>query len=142
MLWVARDRLYVVKVIPQGTRISGSSSGSTWKLGGSVNDAMKNPLPALENQRRALLPYLSAKGFEEIMVEPLVICADTYETPRFKIDGFSSIYTYSIWARGVGSSPWPSACSSTWTGSAPCWRRPCSPTAPPNSVFPHPCSQY
>ena len=94
MLWVARDRLYVVKVIPQGTRISGSSSGSTWKLGGTVNDAMKNPLPALENQRRALLPYLSAKGFEEIMVEPMVICADTYETPRFKIDGFSSIYTY------------------------------------------------
>ena len=94
MLWVARDRLYVVKVIPQGTRIAGSSSGSTWKLGGSVSDTMKNPLPALENQRRALLPYLSAKGFEDIQVEPMVICADTYETPRFKIDGFSSIYTY------------------------------------------------
>ncbi len=94
MLWVARDRLYVVKVIPQGTRIAGSSSGSTWKLGGSVNDTMKNPLPALENQRRALLPYLSSKGFEDIQVEPMVICADTYETPRFKIDGFSSIYTY------------------------------------------------
>ena len=94
MLWVARDKLYAVKVIPQGTRIAGSSTGSTWRLGGSVNDTMKNPLPALENQRRALLPYLSAKGFEEIMVEPLVICADTYETPRFKIDGFTSIYTY------------------------------------------------
>ena len=94
MLWVARDRLYVVKVIPQGTRISGSSSGNTWKLGGSVNETMKNPLPALESQRRALLPYLSAKGFDEIQVEPMVICADTYETPRFKIDGFSSIYTY------------------------------------------------
>ena len=94
MLWVARDKMYVVKVIPQGTRIAGSSTGSTWRLGGSVNDTMKNPLPALENQRRALLPYLSAKGFEEIMVEPLVICADTYETPRFKIDGFTSIYTY------------------------------------------------
>ncbi len=94
MLWVARDRLYVVKVIPQGTRISGSATGSTWRLEGSVKDTIKNPLPALENQRRALLPYLSAKGFEEIMVEPLVICADTYETPRFKIDGFTSIYTY------------------------------------------------
>lgn len=94
MLWVARDRLYVVKVIPQGTRIAGSSSGSTWRLGGSVNDTIKNPLPALENQRRALLPYLSAKGFEEIQVEPMVICADTYETPRFKIDGFTSIHTY------------------------------------------------
>ena len=94
MLWVARDRLYVVKVLPQGTRISGSSSGSTWRLDGSVKDTIKNPLPTLENQRRALLPYLSAKGFEEILVEPMVICADTYETPRFKIDGFSSIYTY------------------------------------------------
>ena len=94
MLWVARDRLYVVKVLPQGTRISGSSAGSTWRLDGSVKDTIKNPLPALENQRRALLPYLSAKGFEEILVEPMVICADTYETPRFKIDGFSSIYTY------------------------------------------------
>lgn len=92
MLWVARDRLYAVKVIPQGTRIAGSSTGSTWRLGGSVNDTMKNPLPALENQRRALLPYLSAKGFEEIMVEPLVICADTYETPRYKINDFSSIH--------------------------------------------------
>ena len=94
MLWVARDRLYVVKVLPQGTRISGSSTGSTWRLDGSVKDTVKNPLPALENQRRALLPYLSAKGFEEILVEPMVICADTYETPRFKIDGFTSIYTY------------------------------------------------
>ena len=94
MLWVARDRLYVVKVIAQGTRIAGSASGSTWRLDGSVKDTIKNPLPALENQRRALLPYLSAKGFEEIMVEPMVICADTYETPRFKIDGFTSIYTY------------------------------------------------
>lgn len=94
MLWVARDRLYVVKVLPQGTRISGSSAGSTWRLDGSVKDTVKNPLPALENQRRALLPYLSAKGFEDILVEPMVICADTYETPRFKIDGFSSIYTY------------------------------------------------
>ena len=94
MLWVARDRLYVVKVIAQGTRIAGSASGSTWRLDGSVKDTIKNPLPALENQRRALLPYLSAKGFEEIMVEPLVICADTYETPRFKIDGFTSICTY------------------------------------------------
>ena len=94
MLWVARDRLYVVKVIHQGTRISGSASGSTWRLDGSVKDTMKNPLPALENQRRALLPYLSAKGFDQIMVEPMVICADTYETPRFKIDGFTSIYTY------------------------------------------------
>ncbi len=94
MLWVARDRIYVVKVIPQGTRIAGSATGSTWKLGGSVNDTMKNPLPALENQRRALLPYLSAKGFEDVLVEPMVICADTYEMPRFKIDGFGSIYTY------------------------------------------------
>jgi hypothetical protein len=94
MLWVARDRLYVVKVIAQGTRIAGSASGSTWRLDGSVKDTIKNPLPALENQRRALLPYLSAKGFEDILVEPMVICADTYETPRFKIDGFSSIYTY------------------------------------------------
>ena len=94
MLWVARDRLYVVKVIAQGTRIAGTSSGSTWRLGGSVSDTMKNPLPALESQRRALLPYLSAKGFEDILVEPLVICADTYETPRFKIDGFTSICTY------------------------------------------------
>ena len=25
---------------------------------------------------------------------PTVICSDTYETPRFKIDGFTSIYTY------------------------------------------------
>ena len=94
MLWVARDRLYVVKVIAQGTRISGSSSGSTWKLGGSVNETMKNPLPALESQQRSLLPYLSAKGFEEVMVEPMVVCADTYEMPRYKIDGFASIYTY------------------------------------------------
>lgn len=94
MLWVARDRIYVVKVIAQGTRIAGSATGSTWRLDGSVKDTIKNPLPALENQRRALLPYLSAKGFEEILVEPMVICADTYETPRFKIDGFSSIYTY------------------------------------------------
>lgn len=94
MLWVARDRLYVVKVIAQGTRIAGSASGSTWRLDGSVKDTIKNPLPALENQRRALLPYLSAKGFEDILVEPMVICADTYETPRFKIDGFTSIYTY------------------------------------------------
>ena len=94
MLWVARDRLYVVKVIAQGTRIAGSASGSTWRLDGSVKDTIKNPLPALENQRRALLPYLSAKGFEDILVEPMVICSDTYETPRFKIDGFSSIYTY------------------------------------------------
>lgn len=92
MLWVARDRLYAVKVIPQGTRIAGSSTGSTWRLGGSINDTMKNPLPALENQRRALLPYLSAKGFESVMVEPLVICADTYETPRYKINDFSSIH--------------------------------------------------
>ena len=94
MLWVAWDRLYVVKVIAQGTRIAGTASGSTWRLDGSVKDTIKNPLPALENQRRALLPYLSAKGFEEVMVEPMVICADTYETPRFKIDGFTSIYTY------------------------------------------------
>ena len=94
MLWVARDRLYVVKVIAQGTRIAGSASGSTWRLDGSVKDAIKNPLPALENQRRALLPYLSAKGLEDILVEPMVICSDTYETPRFKIDGFTSIYTY------------------------------------------------
>ena len=94
MLWVARDRLYVVKVNAQGTRIAGTASGSTWRLDGSVKDTIKNPLPALENQRRALLPYLSAKGFEEVMVEPMVICADTYETPRFKIDGFTSIYTY------------------------------------------------
>ena len=94
MLWVARDRLYVVKVLLQGTRISGSSTGSTWKLGGSVSETIKNPLPALETQRRALLPYLSAKGFEELLVEPMVICADTYETPRYKIDGFTSIYTY------------------------------------------------
>ena len=94
MLWVARDRLYVVKVIAQGTRIAGSASGSTWRLDGSVKDTIKNPLPALENQRRALLPYLSAKGFEDILVEPMVICSDTYETPRFKIDGFTSIYTY------------------------------------------------
>lgn len=94
MLWVARDRLYVVKVIAQGTRIAGTASGSTWRLDGSVKDTIKNPLPALENQRRALLPYLSAKGFEEVMVEPMVICADTYETPRFNIDGFTSIYTY------------------------------------------------
>lgn len=94
MLWVARDRLYVVKIIAQGTRIAGTASGSTWRLDGSVKDTIKNPLPALENQRRALLPYLSAKGFEEVMVEPMVICADTYETPRFKIDGFTSIYTY------------------------------------------------
>ena len=94
MLWVARDRLYVVKVIAQGTRIAGSASGSTWRLDGSVKDPIKNPLPALENQRRALLPYLSAKGFEDILVEPMVICSDTYETPRFKIDGFTSIYTY------------------------------------------------
>ena len=78
MLWVARDRLYVVKVIAQGTRIAGSAAGSTWRLDGSVKDTIKNPLPALENQRRALLPYLSAKGFEEILVEPMVICADTY----------------------------------------------------------------
>ena len=28
------------------------------------------------------------------MVEPMVICADPYETPRFKINDFSSIYTY------------------------------------------------
>ena len=94
MLWVARDRIYVVKVIAQGTRIAGSATGSTWRLDGSLKDTIKNPLPALENQRRALLPYLSAKGFEDILVEPMVICADTYETPRFKIDGFSSIYTY------------------------------------------------
>ena len=94
MLWVARDRLYVVKVIAQGTRIAGSASGSTWRLDGSVKDTIKNPLPALENQRRALLPYLSAKGFEDILVEPMVICSATYETPRFKIDGFTSIYTY------------------------------------------------
>ena len=94
MLWVARDRLYVVKVVAQGTRIAGSASGSTWRLDGSVKDTIKNPLPALENQRRALLPYLSAKGFEDILVEPMVICSDTYETPRFKIDGFTSIYTY------------------------------------------------
>ena len=94
MLWVARDRLYVVKVIAQGTRIAGSASGSTWRLDGSVKDTIKNPLPALENQRRALLPYLSAKGFEDVLVEPMVICSDTYETPRFKIDDFTSIYTY------------------------------------------------
>ena len=94
MLWVAQDRLYVVKVLPQGTRISGSSTGPTWKLAGCVNETIKNPLPALENQQRALQPYLSAKGFEELMVEPLVICADTYEMPRYKIDGFASIYTY------------------------------------------------
>ena len=94
MLWVARDRLYVVKVIAQGTRIAGSASGSTWRLDGSVKDTIKNPLPALENQRRALLPYLSAKGFEDILMEPMVICSDTYETPRFKIDGFTSSYTY------------------------------------------------
>ena len=94
MLWVARDRLYVVKVIAQGTRIAGSASGSTWRLDGSIKDTIKNPLPALENQRRTLLPYLSAKGFEDILVEPMIICSDTYETPRFKIDGFTSIYTY------------------------------------------------
>lgn len=94
MLWVAKDRLYVVKVLPHGTRISGSSTGATWKLEGTVRETIKNPLPALENQRRALLPYLSAKGFEEIMVEPLVICADPYEMPRFKINDFGSIYTY------------------------------------------------
>lgn len=94
MLWVARDKLHVVKVIPQGTRISGSATGSTWKLGGSVNETMKNPLPALEKQRRALTPLLSAKGFEDIVIEPLVICADPYEMPRFKIDGYAGIYAF------------------------------------------------
>ena len=94
MLWAARDRLYVVKVLPHGTRISGTEKGAVWKLGGSVSETVPNPLPALDKQRRVLLSLLGANGFGEVHVDPLVVCADTYETPRFKIDGFSSIVNY------------------------------------------------
>lgn len=95
LLWMARDRLYAVKVLPLGTRVSGAANGATWKLG--CNDGVKtveNPIPVLEKQRAALLALLAANGFPDITVETFVVCADNYEMPRFDIKGYTAIIAY------------------------------------------------
>lgn len=95
MVFLARDKLHPVKVLYRGTNISGQATGERWTLYDQKRPVrILNPLIALNQQRTALLQLMEETGMGDIAVEPLVVCAENFESPRVSIQGFASAVPY------------------------------------------------
>ena len=88
---VAKDRIYVVKVFPWGTKVSGSKTEKEWAfMYGKEVRYEPNPLGDLDLQRGVVTRVLLRANQRSVPVIPLVVFADNYGRADFSIHGLKA----------------------------------------------------
>ena len=88
---VARDRVYVVKVFPWGTKVVGSKTEKEWAFAyGREIRYEANPLNDLDQQRGVVTRVLLRANQRSIPVIPLVVFADNFGRADFSIHGLKA----------------------------------------------------
>ena len=94
---VAKDRIYVVRVFPWGTKAEGSKAEKEWVFScGKEIRREANPLNDLEQQRGVVTRVLVRAGERSIPVIPLVVFADTSGKTDFSISGLKAANAVSL----------------------------------------------
>lgn len=94
MLWLAQDQAYLVKVFWRGTQVSGKEEDESWRLGyNNGEEWVPNPLPILQKQRESFVRILTEHKITDVKIDPLVVCADNYETPRIFMKDVPGVVT-------------------------------------------------
>lgn len=99
---VARDRVYVVKVFPWGTKVIGSKTEKEWAFAyGKEIRHEANPLSDLDQQRGVVTRVLLRANQRSIPVIPLVVFADNYGRADFSIHGLKAANAVPIQQMGA-----------------------------------------
>ena len=100
---VAKDRIYVVKVFPWGTKVKGSKTEKEWAfMYGKEVRYEQNPLGDLDQQRGVVTRVLLRANQRSVPVIPLVVFADNYGRADFAIHGLKGANVVTIQQMG----PW------------------------------------
>ncbi len=90
MLFLAPDRINLVKVINKGTQVKGQMGSKNWTVYfNSGSETMINPLIPLQKQKDVLNFFFVENHLGKIPINPLVVFADTYSYPHIQIFGFA-----------------------------------------------------
>ena len=99
---VAKDRVYVVKVFPWGTKITGSKAEKEWAfMYGKEVRYEANPLNDLDQQRGVVTRVLLRANQRSVPVIPLVVFADNYGRADFSIHGLKGANVVPIQQMGA-----------------------------------------
>ena len=99
---VAKDRIYVVKVFPWGTKVSGSKTEKEWAfMYGKEVRYEPNPLADLDQQRGVVTRVLLRANQRSVPVIPLVVFADNYGRADFSIHGLKAANVVPIQQMGA-----------------------------------------
>lgn len=98
---VARDRIYVVKVFPWGTKVKGSKTEKEWAfMHGKEIRYEENPLNDLDQQRGVITRVLLRANQRSVPVIPLVVFADNFGRADFMIHGIKGANIVTIQQMG------------------------------------------
>lgn len=99
---VCKDRIYVVKVFPWGTKISGNVKSKEWSFAYSKEVRYEeNPMPDLDLQRGVVTRVLLRANLRSVPVIPLVVFADNFGRADFRITGLKAANVVPIQQMGA-----------------------------------------
>ena len=89
--------IVLLQVIHWGYRIKGSSQSEHWSIAdNSETRTLPNPLPRLRKDKERVEKALVQAGIPPVTVHYLVVFADNYAEPDFKLDDASLPYVTSL----------------------------------------------
>lgn len=89
--------LLILQIVPWGYSIQGSYHSEQWVLAdNSETRKLPNPLPKLQKDKERVEKALAEAGTVPMTVHCLVVFADNYAEPRFKLDDASLPYVTSV----------------------------------------------
>lgn len=88
LIYVARDKVYVVRVYHFGLEVYGGRQEPLWKFRYYKEEVTEhNPIPALEERTVAISQLFVRAGVRNVDVEPLIVFADNFGTTKFYLPG-------------------------------------------------------
>ena len=95
MLFLAPDRINLVKVINKGTQVKGQMGSKNWTVYfNNGSETILNPLIPLQKQKDVLNFFFVENHLGKIPISPFVIFADTFSYPHINIMGFAGAMPY------------------------------------------------
>ncbi len=90
-----RSGIYLIKTFGWGLKIYGKPDGETWRREDKQRkETFENPLIELKKGVEGIEKFLESKGITKVKVMPMVVFADTMDTPELYLGygSYSTIY--------------------------------------------------
>ncbi len=90
-----RSGIYLIKTFGWGLKIYGKPDGETWRREDKTRkETFENPLIELKKGAEGVEKFLESKGITKVKVMPMVVFADTMDTPELYLGygSYSTIY--------------------------------------------------